>query len=58
VLIQQLRELADAGILSRHDYKQVPPRVDYAMAEFGHTLALALAPCAPGAKPTDSVFRK
>jgi DNA-binding HxlR family transcriptional regulator len=44
VLIQQLRELTDAGILTRRDYKEVPPRVDYSMTEFGRTLALALVP--------------
>lgn len=44
VLIQHLRELTADGILVRHDYQEVPPRVDYAMTEFGHTLALALIP--------------
>ena len=32
VLIQQLRELAAAGVLTRHDYQQVPPMVDYTLA--------------------------
>ena len=44
VLIQQLRELAAAGVLTRHDYQRVPPMVDYTMTPFGMTLARALMP--------------
>ena len=44
VLIQQLRELAAAGVLTRHDYQRVPPMVDYTMTPFGTTLAQALVP--------------
>ena len=44
VLIQQLRELAAAGVLTRHDYQRVPPMVDYTMTAFGVTLAQALMP--------------
>lgn len=44
VLIQQLRELAMADVLVRHDYRQVPPRVDYTMTAFGVTLVEALMP--------------
>ena len=44
VLIQQLRELAAAGVLTRHDYRRVPPMVDYTMTAFGMTLARALMP--------------
>jgi DNA-binding HxlR family transcriptional regulator len=49
VLIQQLKELEADGILSRTDYRELPPRVDYAMTAFGRTLATALVPlCAWG----------
>jgi len=49
VLIQQLRELAVAGVLTRHDYQRVPPMVDYTMTAFGMTLVQALLPlCAWG----------
>ena len=49
VLIQQLRELEGHGILTRTDHHELPPRVDYAMTEFGRSLAAALAPlCAWG----------
>lgn len=44
VLIQQVRELAEDGIVVRCDYREVPPRVDYQMTEFGRTLATALMP--------------
>ncbi len=44
VLIQQLRELTAAGVLVRHDYQQVPPKVDHTMTAFGLTLVQALLP--------------
>ncbi len=44
VLIQQLRELAAAGVLTRQDYQRVPPMVDYTITAFGMTLARALMP--------------
>lgn len=51
VLIQQLRQLADAGVLTRHDHQQVPPKVDYTMTALGKTLVQALMPlCAWGTK--------
>ncbi|SPB18206.1 transcriptional regulator family protein [Caballeronia novacaledonica] len=49
VLIQQLRELADDGVILRRDYQTVPPKVDYEMTPFGYSLAQALQPlCAWG----------
>ena len=44
VLIQQLRELAAAGVLTRHDSQRVPPMVAYTITAFGLTLARALMP--------------
>lgn len=44
MLIQQLRELVAAGVLTRRDHQQVPPMVDYTMTPFGLTLAAALMP--------------
>jgi DNA-binding HxlR family transcriptional regulator len=44
VLIQQLRELVAAEVLARHDYQQVPPKVEYTMTRFGETLVQALLP--------------
>ena len=49
MLIQQLKELEADGIVHRHDYKEVPPRVDYTLTPLGRSLAGALAPlCAWG----------
>ncbi|WP_036173089.1 helix-turn-helix domain-containing protein [Massilia sp. 9096] len=49
MLIQQLRELVEDGLITRHDFQEVPPRVEYRMTDFGHSLAQALTPlCAWG----------
>ena len=40
----QLRELEADGVVSRHVYKEVPPRVEYELTEFGRTLEGILAP--------------
>ena len=56
VLIQQLRELATAGVLTRHDYQRVPPMVDYTITAFGMTLARALMPlCEWGTEHRDRI---
>lgn len=44
VLIQQLKDLTQDGILLRHDFQEVPPRVEYTITDFGQTLAQALQP--------------
>lgn len=44
MLIQQLKELEADGLVLRTDYKEVPPRVDYALTPLGHSLAEALTP--------------
>lgn len=51
MLIQHLKEMEADGIVTRKDYKEVPPRVEYAMTSFGHSLCEALAPlCAWGTR--------
>ena len=42
MLIQQLRELETNGIVQRTVYPQVPPKVEYALTEFGQALCPAL----------------
>lgn len=44
VLIQQLKDLEADQVLARTDYKEVPPRVDYALTPFGRSLADAIVP--------------
>ncbi len=38
VLSRELKELCASGLLSRHAYPEVPPRVDYTLTERGHAL--------------------
>lgn len=42
MLAQQLRRLEEDGIVTRTDYHQVPPKVDYRLTDWGQTLCPAL----------------
>jgi DNA-binding HxlR family transcriptional regulator len=42
MLTQQLRELEADGIVDRHVYATVPPKVEYSITEYGRSLKLAL----------------
>ncbi|MGX1776780.1 winged helix-turn-helix transcriptional regulator [Nocardia brasiliensis] len=44
MLIQQLRELEQDGIVDREVYREVPPRVEYRLTELGVALNRALEP--------------
>ena len=56
MLIQQLKELEADGIVTRNDYREVPPRVDYTLTPLGHSLAEALTPlCDWGSENMDTV---
>src|ERR1700712_2658948 len=44
VLIQQLKDLEADCVLARNDYKEMPPRVDYALTPLGRSLAEAIVP--------------
>lgn len=39
VLAQQLKELEADGLISRQQYKETPPRVDYALTQLGQSLS-------------------
>lgn len=38
MLTQQLRELERDGIVHRHVYAQIPPKVEYSLTEYGQTV--------------------
>ena len=38
MLVLQLRELEDAGVIHREVYPQVPPKVEYSLTSFGQSL--------------------
>ena len=40
MLTQQLRELEQDGLVKRHIYTQVPPKVEYSLTDVGKTLWL------------------
>ncbi|WP_040833098.1 winged helix-turn-helix transcriptional regulator [Nocardia brevicatena] len=44
MLIQQLRELEEDGIITREVYREVPPRVEYRLTDLGRSLNAALEP--------------
>ncbi|GAA4225212.1 DNA-binding HxlR family transcriptional regulator [Streptosporangium album] len=44
MLIQMLREMEVYGLVHREVYHQVPPKVEYSLTEFGHSLNTALIP--------------
>ena len=39
MITQHLRELEADGVIDRHAFPEVPPRVEYEVTEFGYTLA-------------------
>jgi DNA-binding HxlR family transcriptional regulator len=56
MLIQQLREMEGDGIVSRKDFHEVPPRVEYSLTPFGVSLAEALRPlCEWGGKHMERI---
>lgn len=44
VLSLQLKEMRADGLVHREMYPEVPPKVEYSLTEFGHSLTEALTP--------------
>ncbi len=42
MLTQQLRELEDSGVIIRKVYEQIPPKVEYYLSDYGHSLSTIL----------------
>ena len=56
MLTQQLRELETGGLILRHVYPVVPPKVEYELTDFGQTVLPILdAMCAWGRVYLDNV---
>jgi len=56
MLIQSLKEMELDGIVKRQDFKEVPPRVEYSLTEFGQSLCDALSPlCEWGTKHMERI---
>ncbi|MGD1876456.1 MAG: winged helix-turn-helix transcriptional regulator [Kiloniellaceae bacterium] len=56
MLIQHLKELEMHGVVARTDYKEIPPRVDYALTPFGDSLVKAMVPlCSWGEENSEAI---
>jgi DNA-binding HxlR family transcriptional regulator len=44
MLTRSLRQLERDGLITRHDHREVPPRVDYTLTELGRGLLVGMMP--------------
>nr|WP_217629055.1 helix-turn-helix domain-containing protein [Halopelagius longus] len=50
---KRLDEFEEAGLVSRTQYNEIPPRVEYALTEDGHEVSTRLEPLLEWASETD-----
>ncbi len=50
VLSEQLKELEGNGLITRKQYKEIPPRVDYSLTDLGNSLSPILSELAAWGK--------
>ena len=43
VLTSSLKELQEDGVIMRHEFKELPPRVEYSLSDKGHALIPIIA---------------
>lgn len=59
MLTLQLRELEEDGIVHREIYKQIPPKVEYSLTDFGKTLEpILLAMLTWGSQYTNQIIER
>lgn len=59
MLTQQLREMERDGVVARKIYHQIPPKVEYSLTKYGHTLRPVMAElCEWGERHRSIVQRK
>ena len=61
MLSQTLKELEKSGIVTRHQYNEVPPRVDYTLTDKGKSilpLLTEMAQWAIASMQTDKIYAK
>ncbi|EFH83682.1 winged helix-turn-helix transcriptional regulator [Ktedonobacter racemifer] len=59
MLTLQLRELEEDGIVHREIYKQIPPKVEYSLTDFGKTLEpILLAMLTWGGQYTSQIIER
>lgn len=58
VLTQTLRSLEQDGLISRHAFATIPPRVDYAITDVGLSLAAAMKPLVQWAQENQATINR